>query len=59
MSRLDPSQVRGRLDAWIWSAMSNLTLGNASVDLVIHREIDNDVSFRVSRMSGSVRVSVL
>jgi len=40
-------------------ALSNLTLGDASVDLVIRREIDNDVSFRVSRMSGSVRVSLL
>ena len=40
-------------------ALSNLTLGNASVDLVIRREIDNDVSVRVSRMSGSVRVSLL
>jgi len=40
-------------------ALSNLTVGEASVDLVIRREIDNDVSFRVSRMSGAVRVSLL
>jgi glycogen debranching enzyme len=40
-------------------ALSNLTVGDASVDLVIRREIDNDVSFRVSRMSGAVRVSLL
>jgi glycogen debranching enzyme len=36
--------------------LSNLTLGTASVDLVIRRETNNDVSFRVSRMSGSIRV---
>ena len=40
-------------------ALSNLTLGHTSVDLIIRREIDNDVSVRVSRMSGSVRVSLL
>jgi glycogen debranching enzyme len=39
--------------------LSNLTLGDTSVDLVIRREIDNDVSVRVGRMSGSVRVSLL
>jgi glycogen debranching enzyme len=39
--------------------LSNLTLGTASVDLVIRRETNNDVSFRVSRMSGSIRVSLL
>jgi glycogen debranching enzyme len=39
--------------------LSNLTLGDTNVDLVIRREIDNDVSVRVSRMSGSVRVSLL
>jgi hypothetical protein len=39
--------------------LANLTLGDTSVDLVIRREIDNDVSVRVGRMSGSVRVSLL
>jgi hypothetical protein len=40
-------------------SISNLRVGQSSVDLAIHREPDGRVSLRVSRRSGNVRVSLV
>jgi glycogen debranching enzyme len=40
-------------------ALVNLSLNDACVDLALRREANNDVSLRVSRTSGDIRVSLV
>jgi glycogen debranching enzyme len=40
-------------------SLTNLTLGNSTADLAIHREPDGKVSLRVSRRSGDVQIGLV
>src|SRR6266487_2792614 len=40
-------------------ALSNLRLGDSSVDLAVHRETDGRVSLRVNRKSGNVQIGLV